>query len=93
MDLLIDLPAAGRKRAKWQTKAQLLRAIRSVRAELSQAHRVTIEAGNDFTVRTHFERDVTDKPDGQSRRRSPSPSRYSGSTQAGRTLRSGDEAD
>ena len=93
MDLLIDLPAAGRKRAKWQTKAQLLRAIRGVRAELSQADRMTIKAGDDFSGRTHFERDVTDKPDGQSRRRNPSPSPYSGSTQAGGTLRSGDEAD
>jgi hypothetical protein len=37
MNLLVDFPAARCKRAEWQTKAQLLRAIRGVRAEPSQA--------------------------------------------------------
>jgi hypothetical protein len=50
MNLLIDPPAVGRKRAAWQTNAQLLCAIRSASAELSQANRMAIEAGDDFAV-------------------------------------------
>ena len=38
---------------------RLLRAIRRARAELSQADRMTIEAGDDASVRTRFERDVS----------------------------------
>jgi hypothetical protein len=83
MNLPIDIPAVGRKRAEWQTYAQLLRAIRRARAERSQADRMAIEAGDDFPVRVRFERDVTAKSGGNSWRRSPSPSRYSGSAQAG----------
>ena len=83
----------GRKRAERQTRAQVLRAIRRAGAELSQADRIAIEAGDDFSVRVRFERDVTAEPGGKSCRRSPSPSLCSGSAQAGMTLRSGDEAD
>jgi hypothetical protein len=93
MNLLVDVPAVGRKRAEWQTNAQLLRAIRSARAKLSQADRMAIEAGDEFSVRVHFERDVTANPGGKSCRRSRPPSLYSGSAQAGMTIRSGGEPD
>ena len=66
MNLSIDAPPAGRKRAEWQTYAQILRAIRSVRAERSQADRMAIEAGDDFPVRARFERDVTANSGGNS---------------------------
>jgi hypothetical protein len=62
MNLLVDLSAVGRKRAERQTHTQVLRAIRRVRAEPSQADRMAIEAGNDVSVRTRFERDPTDEP-------------------------------
>ncbi len=83
MNLLVDVPAAGRKRGEWQTNAQLLRAIRRARAELSQADRMAIEAGDDFSVRVRFKRDMTAEPGGNSCRRGPSPSFYFGSAQAG----------
>ena len=83
----------GRKRAERQTRAQVLRAIRRAGAELSQADRMAIEAGDDVSVRARFERDVSAEPGGESCRRSSSPSLCSGSAQAGTTLRSGDEAD
>ena len=92
LNLLVDAPALGRKRAERQTRAQVLRAIRRAGAELSQAHRMAIEAGDDVSVRARFERDVSAEPGGESCRRS-SPWLCSGSAQAGTTLRSGDEAD
>ena len=55
----------GRKRAERQTRAQVLRAIRRAGAELSQADRMAIEAGDDFSVRVRFERDVTAEPGGK----------------------------
>ncbi len=64
MNLLVDAPAVGRKRAERQPHAQALRAIRRARAELSQADRVAIEAGDDVSVRVRFERDVTAEPGG-----------------------------
>ena len=64
MNLLVDAPAAGRKRAKWQTRAQALRAIRRARAEFSQADRMAVEAGDDFSVRARFERHLTAEPGG-----------------------------
>jgi hypothetical protein len=64
MNLLVDAPAVGRKRTKWQTHAQILRAIRRGRAELSQADRLGIEAGDDFPVRARLEGDVTTEPGG-----------------------------
>jgi hypothetical protein len=59
MDLLVDAPAIGRKRTERQAFAQILRAIRGGCAELSQADRLVIEAGDDLSVRARFERDVT----------------------------------
>ena len=79
--------------AQRQTCAQVLRAIRRARAELSQADRIAIEAGGDFSARLRFERDVAAEPGGKSCRRCPSPSLWSGSAQAGMTLRYGGEAD
>ena len=64
MNLLVEAPAVGRKRAKRQTHAQVLRAVRRGRAELSQAHRLVIEAGDDVSVRVRLERDTTDEPGG-----------------------------
>ena len=64
MNLLVDAPAAGRKRTKRQTHAQILRAIRRGRAELSQAYRLGIEAGDDFSVRVRLQRDMTNEPGG-----------------------------
>ena len=64
MNLLVDAPVVGRKRAERQTHAQILRAIRCARAELSQADRMGTEAGDDFAVRVRFERDVTAEPGG-----------------------------
>ena len=43
---------------------RLLRAIRRARAERSQADRIAIEAGDDFSVRVRFERDVAAEPGG-----------------------------
>ena len=54
----------GRKRGERQTCAQVLRALRRARAELSQADRMAIEAGGDTSVRVRFERDVTAEPGG-----------------------------
>jgi hypothetical protein len=92
LNLLVDAPALGRKRVERQTRAQVLGAIRRPGAELSQANRMAIEAGDDVSVRARFERDVSAEPGGESCQRS-SPSLCSGSAQAGTTLRSGDEAD
>ncbi len=64
MNLLVDAAAAGRKRAERQTPAQVLRAIRRARAELSQADRMAVEAGGDVSVRMRFERDMTEEPGG-----------------------------
>jgi hypothetical protein len=64
MNLLVDAPAVGRKRTKRQTHAQILGASRGGRAELSQADRLSIEAGDDFSVRTRLESDVTTEPGG-----------------------------
>jgi hypothetical protein len=64
MNLLVDAPAVGRKRAKRQTHAQVLGAIRRGRAELSQTDRLSIEADDDFSVRVRLERDVTTEPGG-----------------------------
>jgi hypothetical protein len=64
MNLLVDAPAAGRKRTKWQTHAQILGASRRGRAELSQADRLGIEAGDDFPVRARLKGDVTTEPGG-----------------------------
>lgn len=64
MNLLVDSPAVGRKRTKRQTHAQILRAMRRGRAELSQADRLGIEAGDDFSVRVRLEGDVTVEPGG-----------------------------
>ena len=66
----------GRKRAERQTHAQVLRAIRRTRAELSQADRMAIEAGGDVSVRVRFKRDVTAEPGGQRCRHGPSLLRY-----------------
>jgi hypothetical protein len=54
LNLLVDVSTAGRKRAEWQTNAQLLRAIGCTGAELSQVDRMVIEAGGDFSVQAHF---------------------------------------
>ena len=54
IDLLVDVSAAGGKRGKWQTRAQVLRAIRRARAELSQADRIALETGGDFAVRARL---------------------------------------
>ena len=76
-----------------QTYAQFLRAIGRARAERSQADRIAIEAGDDFSVRVRFEPDVTAEPGGNSCRRGPSPLLWSGSAQAGITFRYGGELD
>jgi len=93
LNLLLDAPALGLERAERQTRAQGLRAIRRRGAELSQADRMAIEAGDDVSAGARFERDVSAEPGGESCRRSSSPSLCSGSAQAGMTLRSGGEAD
>jgi hypothetical protein len=64
MNFLVEAPAAGRKRAKRQTHAQILRAVRRSRAELSQTDRIAVEPGDDVPVRARFERDVTAEPGG-----------------------------
>src|SRR5208337_3374924 len=87
------VPAVGRKRAEWQTYAQFLRAIGRARAERSQADRMAIEAGDDFSVRLRFEPDVTAEPGGNSCRRGRSDSLWSGSAQAAIAFRYGGESD
>jgi len=64
LNLLVDGPAAGRKRSERQTRTQLVRAIRRSGAERSQADRMAIEASDDVSVRTRFERDTADEPGG-----------------------------
>src|SRR5262249_31468793 len=54
MNVLVDAAAAGRKRAERHTRAQLLAALSRARAECSQAHRVTVEAGDDFSPGARF---------------------------------------
>ena len=91
-NLFVDVSPAGRERAERQTNAQLLRAIRSARAELSQADRMTIEAGGDFSVRVRFERDVSC---GAGRKQLPAPPvalLFIPGARKPRTLRSGGEA-
>ena len=73
---------SGRKRAERQTCAQILRAIRRARAELSQADRIAVEAGDDISVRMRFERDVTAEPGGNGCRRGRRPRLFSGRAQA-----------
>ena len=83
MNLLVDAPPAGLEGGEWQTHSQVLRALSYARAERSQADRIAIEMGDDFSVLVRFERDVTAEPGGDSQRRSPSPSLYFVSAQAG----------
>src|ERR1700719_407206 len=85
MNFLVDVAAVGRKRAHWQACAQFLSTIRSARAKLSQADRKAMKAGEDFSARLCFERDVTAKLDGKSCWRCPSPTLCSGSAQAAMT--------
>jgi hypothetical protein len=81
MHLVVDGAAGGCKWAERQTRAQLLRAIRRSGAEFSQADRMAVEAGDEGSVRTRFEGDMTAQTSGQRRRRSPAPSLRSGSAQ------------
>ena len=83
----------GRKRAERQTYAQFLRAIRGARAERSQADRIAIEAGDDFSVRVRFERDVTGGAGRKQLPARPSHSLWFRSAQAGITFRYGGESD
>src|ERR1700731_1418158 len=87
MNLLVDAPAVGRKRVERQTYAQVLRAIRPSRAELSQADRMLIEAGDDFSVRLRFERDMTADAGGQSYRHGPRPRSIRGARRSGPRLK------
>jgi len=92
-NFFVDVPTCGRKRTERQTYSQVLRAIRRARAECSQADRIATEAGDDFSVRAHFKPDVTGEPGGNRRRRGRSHSLWSGSAQAGITIRYEDESD
>ena len=91
IDFLVDRAAVGRKRTERQACAQLLRARHRAGAEFSQADRIAIEAGGDTPVRLRFERDVTAQPGGNAGCRGPPPFVFSGSAQAGMTLRCGEE--
>src|SRR5262249_2590865 len=73
MNLLVDAPAVGCKRAERKTRAQVLRAICGAGAEFSQADRMAIEAGGDGSVRVRRERDVPEEPGGQRDRSLPFP--------------------
>jgi hypothetical protein len=64
VNLFFDASAFRCKRAERQTPAQLLRAIRRTCAELSKAHRVSAEAGDDVSIRARLERDVSAEPGG-----------------------------
>ena len=66
MNLLVDAPPAGLEGGEWQTHSQVLRVLGHARAERSQADRIAIETGNDFSVLVRFERDVTTEPGGDS---------------------------
>jgi hypothetical protein len=92
-NLFVDIPPNGRNRAEWQTYAQFLCAIRSSRAERSQADRVSIEAGDDFSIRLRFKPKVPAEPGGNSCRRGRSHSLSCGSGQAGIAFRYGGESD
>ena len=83
LNLLVDGPAARRKRGERQTRAQVLRLLRHARAELSEADRMAVDAGNDVSVRARLEGDVADEAGGQSRRRRRLPSLCAGSAHAG----------
>ena len=72
---------------------QFLRAIRRGGAERSQADRMAIEAGDDFSVRLRFEPDAPAEPGGSFCRRGRSHSLWRGSGQAGIAFRYGGESD
>ena len=93
IDFLFDRVAVRRKRAEWQTGAQILRPICCAGAELSQADRMAIEARDDISVRERFERDVRAQPGGNDRWRDPPPFLFFGSAHAGMTLRCGGETE
>ena len=87
------LRPSGRKRGERQTCAQILRAIRGARAELSQADRIAIEAGDDFSARVRFERDVTAEPGGNGCRRCSAALSLFRERASRMALRYGDESD
>src|SRR5262252_5985880 len=65
INFFVNVAAVGNKRAEGQTYTQVLSAIRRVCAELSQTNRKAIKAGDDFSARLRFERDVTANPGGK----------------------------
>jgi hypothetical protein len=64
MNLLVGSLATRLERAERQPPTQVLRALGRGGTELSQADRMVMDAGDDFSVRARFERDVTDEPGG-----------------------------
>ena len=62
IDLLVEAAAAGGEGVERQTRAQRLHAVRRGRAELPQPDRMTINAGDDLSVRARFEGDVSGEP-------------------------------
>src|SRR5262249_20203503 len=83
VNLLVDVPATGRKRGEWQTNAQFLCASRRARAERSQIDRMATEASDDMSACVRLERDMAVEPGGNRWRCSPSPFLCFGSAQAG----------
>jgi len=83
INFFVGVSAAGYERGEWQTYAQALRAISSLGAERSKTDGVATKAGDEFSIRERFERNVTAEPGGNGRRRRASLSLFSASAQAG----------
>jgi hypothetical protein len=83
INFFVGFSAAGYERGEWQTYAQALRAIGSLGAERSQTDGVAMKAGDEFSIRERFERDMTADPGGNGRPRRASLSLCSASAQAG----------
>jgi hypothetical protein len=64
VNLFFNASALRCKRAKLQTPAQFLCAIRRTCAELSKTHRIAAEAGDDVSIRARLERDMSAEPGG-----------------------------
>jgi len=90
--LLDRLPRRG-KRGKRQTGTQLPHAFRGSGAELSQADREALDLGDRVAARLNIERNMTNQPYGERRRRGCSPSPFSRRAQGKRPFRCADASD
>src|ERR1700733_10290870 len=89
MNFLIDGATWRRERSQWQARAQILRASGRAGAEFSQADGKVVNTDNNVSARARIERDVWQKPYGESFRRSLSLLLWLASTQVETASRMG----